>query len=100
MGKGPSDSVDWKSYAFDLYRLDIRTPAGVRDIVRKLDLADVELSSIRKVIDDVRNLASAPQRNLAPDSDTAQPPDDSISNFPLSRPGSQDQRLDGCQLAQ
>jgi energy-coupling factor transporter ATP-binding protein EcfA2 len=52
-GKGPSDSVDWKSYAFDRYDLDIRTPAGVRDIVRKLDLADVELPSLRRVIDEV-----------------------------------------------
>jgi hypothetical protein len=53
LGKGSSDSVDWKSYAFDRYGLDIRTPLGVREIVRTLDLADVDLPSIRRVIDEV-----------------------------------------------
>lgn len=56
-GKGPSDSVDWKSYAYDRYGLDIRTPDGVRDIVRKLDLGDVPLPSLQKVIDEVEEWA-------------------------------------------
>ena len=55
MGKGPSDSVDWKSYALEHYGLPITTAAGVRDIVRTLDLNNVSLSSIRTVIDEVVN---------------------------------------------
>lgn len=52
-GKGPSDSVDWKSYAFATYRLPLTSPSGVRDIVRKIDLAGTPLPSISKVIDQV-----------------------------------------------
>lgn len=52
-GKGPSDSVDWKSYAEDQYGLTITTPDGVRGIVRSLDLAGVELPSIRTVVDEI-----------------------------------------------
>ncbi|MDJ0412830.1 ATP-dependent nuclease [Rhodococcus opacus] len=57
LGKGPSDSVDWKTYANDRYGLPITTPGGVRDVVRKLDLAGVPLPSVRKVIDEVVNWA-------------------------------------------
>lgn len=53
LGKGPSDSVDWKSYALDHYGLPITTPAGVREVVRALDLRNVALPSIRKAIDEV-----------------------------------------------
>ena len=41
LGKGPSDSVDWKSYALEHYGLPITTPGGVRNIVRALDLNNV-----------------------------------------------------------
>jgi energy-coupling factor transporter ATP-binding protein EcfA2 len=57
LGKGPSDSVDWKSYARENYGLPITTAAGVRDIVRTLDLNNVRLPSIRGVIDEVVNWA-------------------------------------------
>lgn len=53
LGKGPSDSVDWKSYGRKHYRLHIDTDVGVRDIVRALDLDNVPLPSIRRVIDEV-----------------------------------------------
>ena len=52
-GLGPSDSVDWKSYAAAHYGLPLTTTGGVRTIVRALDLAGVELPSIRAVVDDV-----------------------------------------------
>ena len=52
-GKGPSDSVDWKSYAHTHYGLPIDTDSGVRRIVRQLDLDHVPLPSIRRVIDQV-----------------------------------------------
>ena len=48
-GRGPSDSVDWKAYAENHYRLPISTEDGVRRIVRALDLAGVEIPSLRKV---------------------------------------------------
>jgi hypothetical protein len=57
LGKGPSDSVDWKSYPLEHYGLPITTAAGVRDIVHTLDLNNVPLSSIRRVIDEVVNWA-------------------------------------------
>ncbi len=57
LGKGPSDSVDWKSYALERYRLPITTAGGVRDIVRTLDLNKVPLTSIRRVIGEVVNWA-------------------------------------------
>lgn len=52
-GRGPSDSVGWKSYAKSQYSLPINTADGVRRIVRALDLAGVELPSIRTVVDEV-----------------------------------------------
>ena len=58
MGKGPSDSVDWKSYAFEHYGLPITTAAGVRHIVRTLDLKNIPLPSIRAAIDEVVNWAT------------------------------------------
>lgn len=57
LGKGPSDSVDWKLYASEHYGLPITTPAEVRKLVRELDLANVPLPSIRRVIDEVVNWA-------------------------------------------
>jgi AAA domain, putative AbiEii toxin, Type IV TA system len=57
LGKGPSDSVDWKSHALDHYGLPITTGAGVRAIVRDLDLHNVPLPSVRRVIDEVVNWA-------------------------------------------
>ena len=52
-GRGQSDSVDWKSYAETHYGLPITSEIGVRSVVRALDLAGVELPSIRTVIDEV-----------------------------------------------
>jgi hypothetical protein len=56
-GKGPSDSVHWKAYALEHYGLPITEPPGVRHIVRTLDLENVPLPSIRRVIDEVVNWA-------------------------------------------
>jgi hypothetical protein len=53
LGKGPSDSVDWKSYANERYGLQITTPSGVRNLVRELDLQNVPLPSIRVAIDEI-----------------------------------------------
>lgn len=53
LGKGPSDSVNWKAYAHDHYGLPITSPDGVRQIVFALDVANVPLPSIRRVIDEV-----------------------------------------------
>jgi energy-coupling factor transporter ATP-binding protein EcfA2 len=58
-GKGPSDSVDWKAYAQMQYGLDLTTD-GVRALVRHLDLADVDLPSIRNVINEVVEWARQP----------------------------------------
>ena len=52
-GLGPSDSVDWKTYALEHYRLPLNTTHGVRRIVRALDLAGVELASIGTVVDEI-----------------------------------------------
>jgi hypothetical protein len=52
-GKGPSDSVGWKSYAETYYGLPITTEIGVRTIIRALDLTGVELPSIRNVVDEI-----------------------------------------------
>jgi hypothetical protein len=57
-GKGPSDSVDWKTYAKQ-YGLDLRTDA-VRALVHDLDLADVYPPSIRNVINEVIDWARQP----------------------------------------
>jgi energy-coupling factor transporter ATP-binding protein EcfA2 len=53
LGKGPSDSVDWKLFAHERYGLQITTPGGVRNLVRALDLNGVALPSIRRVIDEI-----------------------------------------------
>lgn len=60
LGKTPSDSVDWKAFAAERYGLQIDTPAGVRQIVRKLELAGVELPSIETVVGQVIKWAMAP----------------------------------------
>ena len=52
-GVDTSISVNWKQYAFDRYGLPITTPAGVRKVVHALDRADVDLPSIRKVVDQI-----------------------------------------------
>nr|WP_286141477.1 AAA family ATPase [Mycobacterium sp. GA-1199] len=59
-GKGPSDSVDWKAYAEEHYGLPITTADGVRSVVHELDLAGVELPSIRAVVDEVINWSKEP----------------------------------------
>jgi hypothetical protein len=53
LGKGPSESVDWKTYALEHYRLPLNTTDGVRRIVRALDLAGAELASIGMVVDEI-----------------------------------------------
>jgi energy-coupling factor transporter ATP-binding protein EcfA2 len=53
LGKGTSDSVDWKAYAEEHYDLPLTTEDGVRSVVHRLDLAGVQLPSIRAVVDDV-----------------------------------------------
>lgn len=52
-GLGPSDSADWKSYAQKKYGLPITTADGVKSVIRALDLAGVELPSIRAVVDEI-----------------------------------------------
>lgn len=59
LSKGPSDSVDWKKFAKEKYNLPITDPAGVRHIVRTLDLGNVDLPSVRRVIDEVVEWATA-----------------------------------------
>jgi hypothetical protein len=53
LGKGTSDSVDWKAYAEEHYDLPLTTADGVRSVVHRLDLAGVALPSIQAVVDDV-----------------------------------------------
>ncbi|PQE02292.1 hypothetical protein CYL16_01665 [Mycobacterium sp. EPG1] len=53
LGKTSSDSVDWKAYAQEHYGLAITTPQGVRRLVRSLDLAGVEMPSVRRVVDQI-----------------------------------------------
>lgn len=63
-GRGPSDSVDWKRYAHEHYGLPITTSDGVREVVRTLDLAGVDLKSIRNVVDEVITWATnKPERD-------------------------------------
>lgn len=62
--KSPSDSVDWKAFARQRYGLEIDTPAGVRNIVRTLDLQNVGMPSIRAVTDEIIQWAKqSPQQN-------------------------------------
>jgi hypothetical protein len=53
LGKGASDSVDWKAYAEEHYHLPLTTADGVRSVIHAVDLAGVQLPSIRAVVDDV-----------------------------------------------
>lgn len=62
LGKGPSDSVNWKAYAQEHYGLPLATAAGVRHIVRALDLASVPLPAIRRVVDEVLDWAKGEPR--------------------------------------
>lgn len=57
-GLGPSDSVDWKSYALTHYGLPLTAAGGVRSIIRALDLAAVDMPSIRTVVAEVLNWAA------------------------------------------
>lgn len=59
LGKTPADSVDWKSYAAETYGLQINTPGGVREVVRSLDLKNVPLPSIRRVVDEIIQWANS-----------------------------------------
>ena len=52
-GKTSSDSVDWKTYAQEHYGLAITTPEGVRRLIRALDLAGVEMPSVRRAVDQI-----------------------------------------------
>ena len=64
LGKGASDSVDWKTYAEEHYHLPLTTADGVRSVLHTLDLAGVQFPSIRAVIDDVIAWAKR-DRNMA-----------------------------------
>jgi hypothetical protein len=57
-GANPSESVNWKQYAFGRYGLPITDPAGVREIVRNLDLAGVKMPSLEKVVEQLVTWAS------------------------------------------
>jgi len=59
LGKGPSDSVNWKAYAFEKYGVPLTTPSGVRTLVRSLDLAQMPLPSITAVIEEIVEWAAA-----------------------------------------
>lgn len=52
-GMSPSDSVNWKLFARERYGLPLDSTEGVREIVRSLDLAGVELPSLRRVVDQI-----------------------------------------------
>lgn len=52
-GRSKSESVDWKAYAHEQYRLPLTSTDGVRQVVRSLDLAGVDLPSIRKVVSEI-----------------------------------------------
>jgi hypothetical protein len=52
-GKSQQESVQWKLYAEQHYGLPLNTAEGVRSVVRTLDLANVELPTIRRVIDQI-----------------------------------------------
>ncbi len=51
--KGPSDSVDWKTYAQEKYGLPISNSAGVRNLIRWVDLNGYPLPSIRNAVDQI-----------------------------------------------
>ncbi|OUS94590.1 ATP-dependent endonuclease [Rhodococcus sp. NCIMB 12038] len=59
LGKGPSDSVNWKVYASEEYGLPIDSPGGVRVLVRELDLMGVHLPSLRRVVDEIVQWATS-----------------------------------------
>jgi hypothetical protein len=59
LGKTQSDSVNWKSYAAERYGLHIDTPGGVRELVRALDLAGIELPSVQRVVDQIMEWATS-----------------------------------------
>lgn len=58
VGANPSQSVNWKQHAFDHYGLPIIDPAGVREVVRHLDLAGVKMPSLETVVEQVIAWAS------------------------------------------
>lgn len=53
MDKGPSDSVDWKAYAQERYGVPISNSAGVRNLIRWVDLNGYPIPSIRNAIDQI-----------------------------------------------
>ena len=59
VGALSSDSVNWKQHAFDRYGLPITDPAGVREVVRFLDLAAVPMLSLERVVAEIVNWANA-----------------------------------------
>lgn len=52
-GADPSESVNWKAFANEQYGLPIEDAAGVREVVRHLDLRGVALPSIERVVSEV-----------------------------------------------
>lgn len=52
-GVDSSVSVNWKEYAKRIYGVPLDSEAGVRGVVRAIDLAGEEISSVRKVIDEI-----------------------------------------------
>jgi len=65
LGKGPSDSVNWKVFAHERYGVPIDSPEGVREVVRALDLAGVHFPSVRRVVDQIVSWA-APDQTAEP----------------------------------
>jgi hypothetical protein len=68
-GKSKSESVGWKSYAFEHYGLPLNTADGVRKVVHALDLAGVQLPSIQKVVSEVISWANDEDPAERPKSD-------------------------------
>lgn len=58
-GGSASDSVDWKSYALENYGLPITSEEGVRRIIRALDLAGVEITSLNNAVEEILEWAKA-----------------------------------------
>ncbi|MGV0872109.1 AAA family ATPase [Mycolicibacterium sp. XJ879] len=53
LGETSPASAPWKEHAQKHYGLPIESPEGVRRLVRALDLAGVEMPSVRRVVDQI-----------------------------------------------
>lgn len=60
VGADSSTSVNWKQWAWDRYQLPIADPAGVREVVRYIDLEGFEMPSIEAVVSAIVSWASEP----------------------------------------